>query len=185
MTAILLTPDEQIRLANKSTADILVFSDSHGQSRFIRDILSRYQKSDLAIHLGDHTLSLTSLAEQSPIRLTGVAGNCDGISGRHLPDQQLLVIAGYRIFMSHGHLQHVKRNLNGLLAVGAGDFNEASIILYGHTHIAMDTCRLFNGHPIRMINPGSSREDPGMPASAALLRLAPDGVSCEFLLDQP
>lgn len=184
MPGLLMSRDELKNLAEKPSADVLVFSDSHGQSNFILDTIVRHPEADLALHLGDHAAMLADLEEKSPVRMVGVAGNCDGWHGRYLPLQLLIEVAGLRIFLTHGHLHDVKRNLDNLVRGGISMSKPADIILFGHTHVACDKTCQCQGFSVRLINPGSARAGGGHPASAALLRLRTDAVICQFILDQ-
>ena len=182
----MIRPDELATLASLPQACVLVFADSHGSAGFILRTAAQYPQADLAIHLGDHTDHLSALAKNCPVPLLGVAGNCDGWVGRHLPQQQLLVLAGCRIFITHGHLYGVKQQLETLLAAGAGEPNRADAILFGHTHRLLERTMFFAGREVRLFNPGSCRPGPSdHPASALMLQIGPDGIIADFLLDLP
>jgi putative phosphoesterase len=181
----MLNPEELAKLASQSEVNVLVFSDSHGSAEFILRTAAGHPEADLAIHLGDHCDKLADLASRCPVRLTGVAGNCDGWTGRHLPNQQLIVLAGQRVFFTHGHLYKVKQQLAAVLAAGAEKPNLADVILFGHTHQYLEKTVDWQGRPILLLNPGCSRTGLcGPPASALLLQLQPGQLVCRLLLDQ-
>lgn len=182
----MIRPDELAALTDLTQVCVLVFADSHGSDDFILRTAAQYPQADLAIHLGDHTSQLSAMAKNLPFPLIGVAGNCDGWAGRHLPQQQLLVLAGYRIFITHGHLYGVKQQLETLLAAGAGEPNRADAILFGHTHRLLERTQFYAGREVRLFNPGSCR--PGSSdhtASALMLQIGSDGIIADFLLDLP
>lgn len=113
--------------------NILILSDSHSSMRFMRDCVQRV-KPDVLLHLGDHAEDGAALHEAFPqIPFYQVPGNCD----RHRWDPkapQILTptIGGVRLYMTHGHLHHVKLHL-GALVRDARD-SGAQAALYGHTH---------------------------------------------------
>ena len=172
-------------LAAQEAVQVLVFSDSHGHTDFMGRVSRRFPGCDLILHLGDHCASLNDLSLLLKKPVLGVYGNCDGHFARHLPAQQLLVLAGQRVFLAHGHQFGVKHQLNTLLAAGSNAPYLADVILFGHTHRYYEKSILADGRPVILLNPGSAR--PGSfetPASAALMNISRSGISCELLLDQ-
>ena len=131
---------------------ILVFSDSHASRRFMRQCVDAI-KPDAFIHLGDMVQDGEVIAEEYPeLRYYQVAGNCD--RGRVMPGfPEILVetLDGTKVYMTHGHLQGVKRFLDKLIL--DGQRCGAQVILYGHTH-EPDCRRLPEGQWI--LNPGSA-----------------------------
>lgn len=181
----MLRPDELTRLAAQPEVNVLVFADSHGSSDFILRMIACHPTADLVIHLGDHCDLLSELALDDLMPITGVAGNCDGWAGRHLPAEQLLILAGRRVFLTHGHLFDVKHQLKSIVQIAAGEPYCADIILFGHTHRQLERRIKYQGRNIVLINPGSSHISfYGHPASAAWLQITPDHVTSELLLDQ-
>lgn len=181
----MLRPEELKRLAHQPEVSVLVFADSHGSADFILRTIASHPTVDLVIHLGDHCDLLSELALDDLVPITGVAGNCDGWAGRHLPAEQLLILAGQRVFLTHGHLFDVKHQLKSIVQIAAGEPYCADIILFGHTHRQIERQIDYKGRSIVLINPGSSRTSlSGNPASAAWLQITPDHIKCEMLLDQ-
>lgn len=178
--------DPPADLASLESAKILVFSDSHGTTDFLLRCVRDHADANLIIHLGDHCDLLAPLAARCPVPLLGVAGNCDGWAGRHLAQQHLLAVAGHRLFITHGHLYGVKQKLDKLLAAGAGEPYNADIILFGHTHHAIERPALHDGREVLLLNPGSCFTGrPGLLASALILRLKSGQIETDFLLDLP
>lgn len=114
---------------------ILVFSDSHAGRQFMRHCI-RTVRPDAIVHLGDYYEDGRVIAEENPeIVVHQVPGNCDA---HRAPESAALTlcypVCGVKLYMSHGHLHHVK--------FGTGAFRKAArrsgaqAALYGHTHCA-------------------------------------------------
>lgn len=127
---------------------ILVLSDSHRATQPMLDAVRR-EHPDAVIHLGDHASDTQELSAQFPLLpLCVVRGNCD-LYEDSVPESALMKWEGVRIFAVHGHRYGVK---SGVLRLHfAAMEKEASVILYGHTHIAY--CEQHDG--IWMMNPGA------------------------------
>lgn len=129
---------------------LLVFSDSHGFCSVVEKALADHPKAEHVFFLGDGIRQMEEVSYQFPGPVYHmVAGNCDW--GSDEKQQDLVTVAGRRIFYTHGHLHHVKFGLEKLLA--AGQARSADLILYGHTHVA-DT-KYENG--LYIMNPGAAR----------------------------
>ena len=131
---------------------ILVLSDSHSSLRFMNRGVEKL-KPDAIVHLGDYYDDGETIAEAWPnIPLHQVAGNCDKyrapISAREF---LCYPVGGVMLCMTHGHNHHVKQGLYSLLADARR--NEASAVLYGHTHIP-DCHQEEDG--LWVLNPGSA-----------------------------
>lgn len=122
---------------------LLIISDSHGLTDEIVKIKNRHQ-IDYYIHCGDSELSFHSLVMKEFMK---VAGNCD--LDTYYPQDLIMDKQGIKIFITHGHHYHVKRNLHTLSY--RAEEERAAIICFGHTHIA-GTGKM-NGQ--LFINPGS------------------------------
>ncbi|MDW2884092.1 metallophosphoesterase family protein [Exiguobacterium artemiae] len=124
----------------------LIVSDSHGLDQELLTIFNRHQEADFAFHCGDSQLTGTT-ESLYPYRV--VKGNCD--YGNDFPDEVTEELGSFRVLCVHGHRQDVKYSLDQL--VHHADQKAASIVLYGHSHVAKAEQRdgkLF-------INPGSIR----------------------------
>ena len=112
---------------------ILVVSDSHSYRSFMCRCAEKLHP-DMMIHLGDYYEDGEVLHELYPgPRFLQVPGNCDegrlSMGARYT----LLPIAeGVRIFMTHGHVHHVKSGIGALLADARRA--QAKLVLFGHTH---------------------------------------------------
>ncbi len=126
---------------------ILVFSDSHGEMKYMQEAVQT-EKPDLIFHLGDHIRDADRLADEcASVPVIRVAGNCDRLSF----GQEILLheCGGIRFYLTHGHRQGVKTGLMRLTysAMEA----DAQIALFGHTHVPL--CKEMGG--ITLFNPGS------------------------------
>lgn len=139
---------------------ILVFSDSHGNPKYLAAALREHKGTvDLAIHLGDGLSDM----ERAGDLLEGVAtatviGNGEQFFERRLwedvPDETVISPDGVRILCCHGHKYRVKHGLSSL-AEHAEQIG-ADLVLFGHTHDPFDGWeKTPSGKLIRFFNPGS------------------------------
>lgn len=149
---------------------ILVLSDSHGD---LNGMIAAYmrEKPDITIHLGDHTADAAELKKRFPdIKLCVVKGNCD-YSSKH-PTLARLEIGGKRIIFTHGHAFHVKNGYTTLYI--AGMEAHADVVLFGHTHIPLET--EYQG--MLFLNPGSCGK--GTRRTYGLLDISSDGITTQI-----
>ena len=127
---------------------LAIFSDSHGHtSGMLRAILR--VAPDVLVHLGDYDRDTSILEVGFPdLPLYSVSGNCDYAS--HLPDTITFMAGPIRVFATHGHRYAVKSGTDAL--VTAARSSGASLVLYGHTHIA----RFQNIGGLSVLNPGTA-----------------------------
>ncbi len=130
---------------------ILVLSDSHSVLRTMRAYVAKI-KPDAIIHLGDYYADGQVLAEENPhLVVHQVPGNCDLY---RVPGSVAMTlcypVGDVKLYMTHGHMQHVKLGLGRLLQ----DAREAhaQAVLFGHTHEPL--CRQENDG-LWVLNPGS------------------------------
>ncbi len=130
---------------------ILVLSDSHSVLRTMRAYVTKVQP-DAIIHLGDYYADGQVLAEENPhLVVHQVPGNCDLY---RVPGSVAMTlcypVGGVKLYMTHGHMQHVKLGLGRLLQ----DAQEAhaQAVLFGHTHEPL--CRQ-EPDGLWVLNPGS------------------------------
>ena len=123
---------------------LLVTSDIHGDLGTLEAVVRRHSDVDMHIDAGDMCLPQAVIAR---FPMAGVKGNND--FGSSLPLMRTIEIGGVTIFLSHGHIEHVKFSLERL-AVKAG-LHEADIAIFGHTH--RKHLSTING--ITMLNPGA------------------------------
>ena len=148
---------------------VLVFSDSHGKTQPMLDVVSD-ENPQLILHLGDHSRDSVKLLEAFPrIPLRVVRGNCDGMAAELDTDE--FVIHNKRFFMTHGHLHGVKLGLGPV--INTAMLHRADVLLYGHTHIPHQE----NVEGLLVVNPGSI----GMGKKTyAVLEIEHDAVDCKI-----
>ena len=126
---------------------ILVFSDSHTDVSTMADVVRRMQP-DKILHLGDHYTDAEVLMTLYPeIPFHAVMGNTD-FTGNDVYEQ-LLILEGKRIFLTHGHFYGVKTGVSSITA--KGESLAADLVLFGHTHIPY----LDWNNDMYVMNPGS------------------------------
>ena len=151
--------------------NILVFSDTHGDIEYMRDIISsKRMETDLVIHLGDNLKDANEVMSDFPtIAFLGVLGNCDFASmhvgakydGTFKADTK-------KIFYTHGH-EYLVSNAK---------FNGCNVALYGHTHVAF--CEEING--VMVINPGSlTNPRDGSRGTYASIAIDGDKMNCKIV----
>lgn len=143
---------------------VLIASDIHGSAAACQHLLERFEaiQADHLLLLGDilyhgprndlpknyDPKRTAQLLNAYKDRIIAVRGNCDGEVDQMVldfpitADYNVLLMNGYRIFASHGHVYSPEH----LPALKQGD-----CFLFGHIHIP--TIREENG--IMLLNPGS------------------------------
>lgn len=124
---------------------VLIISDSHGLTTELKSLTEKYA-SYTVIHCGDSELTIGDPVINN---MHVVRGNCD--FDQNMPDEKVISVAGVNIFVTHGHLYGVGRDLT-TLSYKASEY-DAQIVCYGHTHQARAEKI---GNQI-FINPGSIR----------------------------
>lgn len=128
--------------------EILVFSDSHSRILDMYGLIES-QTPDAVIHLGDHYEDACDLRRSYPaIPVYAVRGNND-----FEPDAPLFLTiapAGVRMYLTHGHREHVGWTSAGQVALHAAK-QDCVLALYGHTHLRHDAIEM----GVRVMNPGS------------------------------
>ena len=114
------------------TMKILVFSDSHGSTKTMIDIISKTENVDMIIHLGD----LVKDAEEieytfENIGVEYIAGNNDWSSDAQ--KEKVLMIENKRLFITHGNIYSVKNGYSNI--IGRGQELGVDIVMFGHTHV--------------------------------------------------
>jgi putative phosphoesterase len=127
---------------------IVVISDTHGDIEGINKVIEQQRKADLFIFLGDCERDIENAESVFPGKqFLIVAGNCD--FGSDSPTEGETVIAGRRIFYTHGHIYQVKFGPSNIIHEARR--RKADILLYGHTHVAYTTYE----DGLYIMNPGS------------------------------
>lgn len=154
---------------------ILVLSDSHSALSFMRCCVDAV-RPDAIVHLGDYFEDGTVLAEEYPhIPIFQVPGNCDRYRcGSGQPEILVTKVLGVPLYMTHGHLHHVKLDTGRLIRSAQAQHVQA--VLYGHTH-SPECYREHDG--MWVMNPGSCGAYGG---TAGIIRVQ-DGkiLSCQIV----
>ena len=158
--------------------EIIVFSDSHGKTDFMKKALSSHPHADV-IHLGDGVRDLDGL-DLSGRAVICVAGNYEMPFGsfripgcEDIPDCLVLDLHGTLTYLTHGAEDGVKSGFERLCQ--RADRFGCSLALFGHTHRVCDEYLPYglrevtdrNARPLRLFNPGTAGS--GHPRSCGIL----------------
>lgn len=125
---------------------VLIISDSHGRHENLREVIRRV-RPDRLIHCGDILTCQPQVQAMSDCPLDVVRGNND--FGTDLPNDLVLSLGRHRLYVTHGHHEHVSWGLEDLAIVAAA--HKCDYAVFGHTHYPTMEC--VNG--VTLINPGS------------------------------
>lgn len=126
---------------------ILIISDTHRNNNNFIKVLEKEAPIDMLVHCGDieNCEDFYYNSVKCPVHM--VAGNNDIFSD--LPTEDEFMIAGYKVFLTHGHHYYVSVE-NRILADEARS-RGADIVMYGHIHRPVIDIK----SDITVINPGS------------------------------
>ena len=136
---------------------ILVFSDSHGSTLFMRRALNMHRDAEVVFFLGDGIADVDTLAYMFPgVAWIVVSGNNDYVpTFRGIPVEKVasITLGGFKIVATHGHHYYAKHGTGALkrLAKEQG----ADILLFGHTHTPHEEYVSDDEHPYYLFNPGA------------------------------
>lgn len=144
---------------------ILVFSDSHGNTSRMKSAIEAHLPScNMIIHLGDGARDIDFVSSFFPeIPVVSIKGNGESI----FRDTRMFDEYGVRFFCMHGHTFGVKSSL--VHAAKEAADRDATILLYGHTHVPCDTVMYFDDKCVRVFNPGSIGR--GRPATYGIIEI--------------
>lgn len=154
---------------------VLIISDTHGNHKNLDRVLELERPYELLIHLGDVEGDEDYLEAAAGCPVTAVRGNNDYFS--QLPQEQMIEVAGKRIFLTHGHYYYVAAGVEHLIREAQG--RGADMVMFGHTHRPM----VRQEGNLSVINPGSlsyPRQE-GRKASYIIMETEPDGEPKFFL----
>jgi len=127
-----------------------VLSDTHIHrvSKDFRDLLDHhFSEVDVLFHVGDYT-SPVVVDFLSSKNFHGVYGNMDPVDIRAvLPEKKIVEIGGFRFGLIHGW-----GSPGGLEERVVGQFSQVDVIVYGHSHRAMNEIV----HGVLLFNPGTA-----------------------------
>ena len=127
---------------------ILVVSDSHGDYNNLKKAIASQPNAEVIVHCGDGAREVEALkTEFTDKQIIAVRGNCDWSS--KLPPIETVEICGKTLFITHGHLFQAKFTIYDIVC--AAREQKADILLFGHTHCAMNEY----DEGMYIMNPGS------------------------------
>lgn len=107
---------------------IVVMSDTHGDSHVIDQVRGFYPHVETMIHCGDSELPYSHAALDG---MKKVRGNCD--LDKAFPEEIIVQAGDASLFVTHGHLFNVKSSMLAL-SYRAKEV-AAQIVCFGHSHV--------------------------------------------------
>lgn len=126
----------------------LIFSDSHGETRIMKDVIGKNKDLDIVIHAGDCIWDIEMLKYKG-FTYVYVPGNHDLIKNKD--KEVIFVLQGLNCMLVHGHRHRVKTEKNLKTLVARCKELGVNICIFGHTHRAL--YKEIEG--ITFVNPGS------------------------------
>lgn len=170
---------------------ILVFSDSHQRSNYMKQAIDQHLESgsiDCIFHLGDGTKDLEGLTLLIPVCY--VDGNFEEyvtsyLSRKNLRSDAVLELEGFKFFLTHGHRYGVKTDLAParVAARRAG----AHVLIYGHTHEQFYEFVEYESDStgLHVFNPGSISRPRDNVFSYGIIEIADGNISFSHASIQP
>ena len=155
----------------------LCFSDSHGNFFTMKAALNKHPDAEIIFFLGDGLSDFEELIRDPKRMYIAVRGNCDssGILGDQMVKKtDSITLMGYRIFLTHGDLYGVKYGLDGIKGL-AVDHN-ADLVLFGHTHQALEKYIFTDEGGYYLFNPGSIGGGYGIKPSYGVINITDKGI---------
>lgn len=148
---------------------IIVMSDSHGKTGSLLDIGFTHNNADAFLFLGDGWRDFYDFKSAFNNKCCiSVRGNCD--LGCDEDYEKIIFLGNKKIFMAHGHTYSVKSGIGGIIAQAKRQ--NCDIMLYGHTHIALEDYR----DGMYILNPGSVGRGGFEKNSYGLIEITPAGI---------
>ena len=130
---------------------ILVVSDSHGNTEYIKKQINNIEKFDLIVHLGDYLRDAQMLKDEFiKYKFEIIKGNCDAYA--YGEAEKILDVCGKKIYITHGDKYSVKTGYDRIIYRGIE--LKADCVLFGHTHQAVN----FKENGILFLNPGAAKD---------------------------
>lgn len=155
---------------------VLVISDTHGDFSATQKLkrLHEVHPFDEVWHLGDFVKDAEFISKMLEIPSVAVKGNCDvSATGE---EEITLIRAGYRIYLTHGHLYGVKSSVTRLFYKALE--SDYDLVCFGHTHVPF----LQKEGQSTLFNPGSlSRPHLGQVSTYGIISLTPCDMVAEII----
>ena len=135
--------------------EVLIFSDSHGASYRMRSVIRSHPDATHILFLGDGLGEIEGLEKEFPKRIfISVRGNCDGwFASLDTPTERSLTLGGVSLLMMHGHTHGVKGGYGAAASYAASQ--NATLLLFGHTHLPYEGYVDTSLGRVHLFNPGS------------------------------
>ncbi|MBR4257259.1 MAG: YfcE family phosphodiesterase [Clostridia bacterium] len=130
---------------------ILVFSDSHGASFNMSNVIKKYPEAECVIHLGDGAEDTKYLSLPVTTGLLAVRGNCDMFSDE--PREIKVNMCGLDFLICHGDAYGVKYGAERYESYAKR--SGCDIALFGHTHTPYKNEIKTEDKTVYVFNPGS------------------------------
>ena len=143
---------------------LIVFSDTHGVSYGMQEVIAMHPDADCYLHLGDGAPDFEMLCTSMGLPHNAVCGNCD--FGSDLPVERLISFGEFQFFMTHGHTYQAK--FSTLPLRQRGQELGADVILFGHTHTPLLDYYSDEPKSYYLVNPGALS---GVGATFALIEI--------------
>ena len=131
---------------------LLLLSDSHGAESVFYSAYDA-EKPDKVLFAGDGIRGMLEFRDcwlTPAVETRIVCGNCDFDFYGEFVFSQPVNAAGHRIFLTHGHREHVKTGLSYLTS--AARLEGCDIAVFGHTHEPLSVSK----DGILLVNPGAA-----------------------------
>ncbi|HHX29090.1 MAG: metallophosphoesterase [Bacillota bacterium] len=149
-----------------------VLSDTHGDLSRMEACMAAMPDIELLLHAGDFYEDARKIGASSGLKVVAVTGNCDYmVKG---PSEEMLVVGAKRVYVTHGHLYRVKRDLS--LLVQRSRALGVDVTVFGHTHAPT----VFRREGILFVNPGSPHSPRHAEASCAVLEITRSGAKARI-----
>jgi putative phosphoesterase len=166
-------------VSSPPVVSLLLIADTHLPLR-ARDlpalVWAAVDQVDVVVHAGDWVSEdLLDLLQARSHRLLGVYGNNDGSGLRaRLPEVARAELGGVRFAVVHE-----TGPATGREARCAGQFPDADVLVFGHSHIPWDTS---TSSGLRLLNPGSPTDRRRQPHCTFMTAVAADGELRDVVL---
>lgn len=150
-----------------------VISDTHGSLSTAVKAIQQMGAIEALIHAGDLYTDALSLNQMLKVPVYAVTGNCD--APHQGPEELIITLGGYKIFITHGHFYRAKSTLQ-LLCYRSQEL-EAQVVVFGHTHVPINIWE----DNLCLFNPGSTSRPPsGIQPGYGVLDLRKEEIKGEL-----
>ena len=154
---------------------LIVFADTHGDKRAVKEVFTRNEDAPVFIFLGDGEQDIERMRLAYPDKtILSVGGNCDYTSTS--PDFGVFDAEGTKVFYTHGHNWGVKYTVERVFYKAKEC--DARIALCAHTPTRF--YEYFDG--VHLLNPGSAAlPRDGQRPCYAFVDITQRGIMCSHV----